>query len=196
MGFPATDRDETAIPTEEELLAGLADIELTPQEHQRVKQLVHGERFAELVHHDRRYLVVGAGGDSGAARRRALVVDLLDGRTRPPSIAIQLEDFDIDVDEMRLWARVFDILCGTVTYVAAVIEDFDGGYVWELGLLFAPSYRGKVWVLKRRYEDESTERSRYQNAMAASHVALLLTGDRAQEWVDEEELRAAVERIP
>lgn len=190
------DRDVEVIPSEEELMAGLRDIELTPQEHQRVKEIVHGERFAALVHHDRRYLVVGAGGDTDSAKRRAIVVDLLDGRTSPPSIAVQLEDFEIDVDDMRLWSRVFDILCGTVTCITAVIEDFDGGYVWELGLLFAPSYREKVWVLKRHYRDEDTERMRYRNAMAASHVELLLTGDRAQEWVNEEELREAVERIP
>ena len=187
---------ETEIPSEAELSRRLEDIELTPEEHLRIKNIVHGERFAELVRHDRRYLVVGAGGDSEAAHRRLIVVNLLDGRATPPSIAMRLEDFGLTTNEMRLWARVFDILCGTVTHIVGVIEDLNGGYVWELGLMFAPTYRDKGWVLKRRYEEESEERKRYDNAMGASHVALLLTGPRAQEWSDEDELRDAVREIP
>ena len=57
-----------------------------------------------------------------------------------------------------------------------MVEEFDGGYVWELGLLFAPPYREKAWVLKRRYPDEEAERDRYDDGMGASHVELLLTG--------------------
>jgi hypothetical protein len=91
---------------------------------------------------------------------------------------------------------VFDILCGRATHIIGVIEDFDGGYVWELGLLFAPSYRENVWVLKRRYPDEETEREQYDNEMAVSHVRLLLTGERCHEWVDTDELRNAVGEIP
>jgi hypothetical protein len=91
---------------------------------------------------------------------------------------------------------VFDILCGMATHIVAVIEDFDGGYVWELGLLFAPSYREKAWVLKRRYPDDDTERDKYDNGMSASHVTLLLTGSQAFEWTDTDELRGAVENIP
>jgi len=90
---------------------------------------------------------------------------------------------------------VFDILCGRATHIIGVIEDFDGGYVWELGLLFAPSYRENVWVLKRRYPDEETEREQYDNEMAVSHVRLLLTGERCHEWVDTDELRNAVGEI-
>jgi hypothetical protein len=82
------------------------------------------------------------------------------------------------------------------TQIAAVIEDFDGGYVWELGLIFAPSYREKAWILKRRYQDEKTEREQYANGMAISHVELLLTGERAREWTDTAELREAVSKIP
>lgn len=190
------ERDDRDIPTERALLEGLQGIELTPDEHLRIKQLVHGERFKALIRYERRYLVVGAGGESDAATRRSIVVKQLDRRSHPPAIAIQLEDFGLTADEMRLWSRVFDILCGSVTHIVAVIEDFNGGYVWELGLLFAPSYREKVWVLKRRYLDETEERAHYDNAMGASHVELLLTGERAQEWVDEDELRQAIATIP
>ena len=188
--------DDSEIPSEERLMQGLEDIQLTPAEHLRIKNIVHGVRFGELIQHDRRYLVVGSGRDSKAANRRRIVVDLLDNRTNPPSIAMRLEDFGLTTEEMRLWARVFDLLCGTVTHIVGVIEDLHGGYVWELGLMFAPTYRDKGWVLKRRYEEERKERECYDNAMGASHVALLLTGPRAQEWSDEDELRDAVQEIP
>jgi hypothetical protein len=187
--------DDEAFPDRAGLLAGLEEITLTPAEHQRIKNLVN-EDLDELKGYERRYLNVGAGGDADAAQRRELVYELLDGRTNPPATAFELEDFGFTTDERRLWCRAFDILCGRATHIVAVIEDFDGGYVWELGLLFAPSYREKAWVLKRRYEDGETERDRYENGMAISHVELLLTGPRCHEWMDTPELRAAVQEIP
>lgn len=192
-----TQGSDGELPSEQDLLDGLFDdISLTPEENERIKDLVHGEEFQRIKGFERRYLVVGAGDDSDAAQRRQLVYDSLDDRTDPPATATQLEDFGLAPDEIRLWVRVFDILCGLCTHIPAVVEDFNGGYVWELGLLFAPDYREKVWVLKRRYEDEQTERERYENGMAASYVKLLLTGDRAQEWSDIEELTDAVSTIP
>lgn len=192
----SNDIEETEIPSEAELMDEITGIRLTPSEHQRVKDLANSEQLERVKGHDRRYLVVGAGGETGAATRRHIVYDLLDTRTDPPAVATQLEEFGLTPEEIRLWTRVFDILCGMATHIVAVIEDFDGGYVWELGLLFAPSYREKVWVLKRRYPDKETERERYDNGMGASHVQLLLTGPRADEWVDADELRDAVDEIP
>lgn len=171
-------------------------ISLTPSEHQQIKDLVNGERMSRIKSHDRRYLVAGAGGETGAATRRKTVYNLLDARTDPPAVAMRLEDFGLTPEDIRLWTRVFDILCGRATHIVGVIEDFDGGYVWELGLLFAPSYREKVWVLKRRYPDEAVERERFENGMAASHVELLLTGEHTLEWVDTDELRDVVGEIP
>ncbi|SDR43931.1 hypothetical protein [Natronobacterium texcoconense] len=184
------------VPDEDALLDEMESVRLSPSEHQRIKDLVNGERLNRIEGYDRRYLVVGAGGETGAASRRRIVYDRLDARTDPPAVAMQLEEFGLTPEEIRLWTRVFDILCGRATHIVAVIEDFDGGYVWELGLLFAPSYRAKTWVLKRRYPDEETERERYANGMAASYVELLLTGDRAHEWIDTDELRDAVDSIP
>jgi len=189
--------DDDELPAENELLGELLEgISLTPAENERIKDLVHGPQFQRIKGYDRRYLVVGAGGDDDAADRRRLVYDHLDDRETPPAVATRLEDFGLTADEIRLWVRVFDILCGICTHIPAVIEDFDGGYVWELGLLFAPEYRQKVWVLKRAYEDRETEREHYANGMAASYVELLLTSERAQEWTDTDELRSAVENIP
>jgi hypothetical protein len=187
---------DSEVPGEDEVITEIEAISLTPTEHQQIKDLVNGEEMNRIKGHDRRYLVVGAGGETGAATRRRIVYDLLDTRTDPPAIAMQLEDFGLTPEEIRLWTRVFDILCGRATHIVGVIEDFDGGYVWELGLLFAPSYREIVWVLKRRYPDEETERQQYDNGMAASHVRLLLTGERCHEWVNEDELRNVVDEIP
>lgn len=195
-GDDSVERDDSdEIPDEAEILGGLTEIQVTPSEHQRVKDLVNGDLIDDIKGHERRYLVAGAGGDSGAASRRQLVYDRLDSRTNPPAVATQLEDFGLTPEEIRLWTRVFDILCGMATHIVAVIEDFDGGYVWELGLLFAPSYREKAWVLKRRYPDDETERTKYDNGMSASHVKLLLTGAQAYEWTDTGELNAVVDKI-
>lgn len=194
--FERADTAPEVIPGEDEILEGLTEIQLTPTEHQRIKDLVNGDQLDRLKGHERRYLVAGAGGDTGAASRRQLVYDRLDNRTNPPAAATQLEDFGLTPAEIRLWTRVFDILCGMATHIVAVIEDFDGGYVWELGLLFAPSYREKAWVLKRRYPDDDTERNTYDNGMSASHVEFLLTGSHAFEWTDTDELRAAVDELP
>ena len=191
-----SDGDPDEIPDEEEILENLTGIRLTPSEHQRGKDLVNGDLLDRARGRERRYLVVGAGGETEAAKRRRFVYDRLDSRTDPPAVAIRLEDLGLTPEEIRLWTRVFDILCGMATHVVAVVEDFDGGYVWELGLLFAPSYREKTWVLKRRYPDGETERDRYDNGMGASHVELLLTGPRAHEWVDTDDLRDAVDEIP
>lgn len=198
-GDDPLERADTAsdvIPDQDEILEGLTEIQLTPTEHQRIKDLVNGDQLDRIKGHERRYLVAGAGGDTGAASRRQLVYDRLDSRTNPPAVATQLEDFGLTPEAIRLWTRVFDILCGMATHIVAVIEDFDGGYVWELGLLFAPSYREKAWVLKRRYPDDDTERDKYDNGMSASHVKLLLTGSQAFEWIDTDELRAVVDEIP
>ena len=191
------DRFETEFPDEDDIIGDIAEgISLSPAEHERVKNLVHGQQFQGLTGFDRRYLVVGTGDSTAAGERRQLVYDRLDSRTDPPAVATQLEDYDLTKDEIRLWVRVFDILCGLCTGIVAVIEDFDGGYVWELGLIFAPSYREKTWVLKRRYRDKQRERTKFSNGMAISHVKLLLTGERAQEWTDRQELREALKRIP
>lgn len=192
--IPKTGEVGDDIPTESEILGGIADISLTPTEHQRVKDLVNGEEMSRVKGHDRRYLIVGAGGKTGAATRRMTVYDLLG--EREDAVATRLENFGLTREDIELWTRVFDILCGRATHIVAVLEDFDGGYVWELGLLFAPSYREKVWVLKRRYEAEDVERERFDNGMAASHTEMLLTGGRCLEWRDEEELRKAVKSLP
>lgn len=182
------------IPSEEEILDGIEGIQLSPAEHQRIKDIVNGEEMGRVKGHDRRYLVAGAGGQTGAATRREFVYELLDAR--PDAVSMQLEEFGLTPEEIELWIRVFDILCGRATHIVGVIEDFDGGYVWELGLLFAPSYREKTWILKRRYENRAVERDRYDNGMAASHVKLLLTGDRCCEWIDEDALEDCVTGIP
>ena len=192
--IPEIGETEGGIPTESEIMNRITDISLSPTEHQRVKDLVNGEEMQRIKGRDRRYLIVGSGDETGAATRRMTVYGLLD--ERDSAVATRLEDFGLTRDEIELWTRVFDVLCGRATHIVAVLEDFDGGYVWELGLLFAPSYREKVWVLKRRYRDEAVERTHFDNGMAASHTKMLLTGGRCLEWRNEEELRSAVDSLP
>lgn len=168
---------------------------LAPDEHQQVKDVVNGAEMKRILRHERRYLVVGAG-RAGAADRRQLVYDRLDRRTNPDAVAMQLEDFGLTRADIRIWTRVFDIFCGRATHIVVVIEDFDGGYVWEMGLLYSREYRPKVWILKRRYTDTQTERETFDNGMAASHVKQLLSGPRCEEWVDELELKTAVKHVP
>lgn len=185
-------RDEPT--TEAELRHTALEAELSPKDHQRIKDLVNGEELERIKNRPRRYLVVGAGGKTDAFRRRMMVYDLLDNRR--DAVATRLEDFKLTRSEIALWSRVFDILCGRATHIVGVLEDFDGGYVWEFGLCFTFSYRGKVWVLKRKYGDEETEREMFDNAMAASHMSNLKAAGRCFEWSDEPELQDAVDEIP
>ena len=189
------EHDDSPLPTQDELTVGVEDVSRTPAEHQQIKDLVNHD-LDQIKQYDRRYLSVGAGGSTEAASRRQTVYDKLNARTNPPAVAFRLEDYEFTADDIRLWVRVFDILCGRATHIVAVIEDFDGGYVWELGLLFGPSYRDKTWILKRAYDDPQTEHNKYENGMAASHVELLVTSSRCHEWTDAETLREAVENIP
>lgn len=170
------------------------DLALTPAEHERLKTLVHGPRLKDVAYSDRRYLVTGAGGDTGATARRALVYEALDDRRN--AIAFQLEEFELTPEELALWAAAFEILCEQATHIVAVIEDYEGGYVWELGYLFRTELREKVWVLKRDYGSAGANRERYDNGMAASHVRLLENADRTVRWSDEAELRDGTQAIP
>ena len=76
------------------------------------------------------------------------------------------------------------------------IEDYEGGYIWELGYLFHREIRETVRVLKRDYGDPEANRERFDNGMAASHVQLLENADRTFRWGDEDELETAVGEIP
>ena len=169
----------------------------TPEQHERLKQGLHGELFADLRRAERRYLVIGRGAGE-AGRRRRTVCDLLDRRR--DAVAYRLEDFGFTGEELDLWAPAFEILAEMSSHVVGVLEDYDGGHVWELGYLYRyqTTVRDVLWLLKRRYDDAETARERYDNGMAASHLASLeaAVGDRVITWRDADELREAVEAIP
>lgn len=164
------------------------------EDHERLKSLLHGEQFRTLAYADRRYLVLGEGDDPDASARRMSVYSRLEDR--PGATAFRLEDFDLTPDELALWASLYEQLCDRATHVVLVIEDYEGGYVWEMGYLFHREIRGKVWVLKRDYGDPETNRERFDNGMAASHLRLLENADRTFRWGNEDELGAAVGRVP
>ena len=110
-----------------------------------------------------------------------------------------LEDFWCDEDDRDLWAPAFDIVSAQATWVVGVIEDFEGGHVWELGYLYRQQtdVRDVLWLLKRVYDDPETQRARYDNGMAAPHLAALeaAVSNRVIEWSTAAELDHAVEEI-
>lgn len=180
--------------------AGLHDgksLSLTPEQHQRLKDGLHGPRFDDVRRADRRYLVIGSGSGERGERRRRVCAQLDDRRD---SIAFRLEEFGFDADDLDLWAPAFEVLSSQATWVIGVIEDFDGGHVWELGYLYRQqtSVRDVLWLLKRAYDDPAEQRARYDNGMAASHLAALeaVVSDRVLEWSTIEELDRTVEEIP
>lgn len=186
-----TDSSKSSDGSGENVDNGTVGEKLTPEQDERVKDIINGDQFRRVNMADRRYLVGGAG-EGDAADRRVLVYDALDDRT--DAIATQLEDYGLTDDEIGLWVPVFDLLCGRCTHISMVIEDFDGGYVWESGLLY--NYREKTWVLKRRYGDDERESKRYDNGMAASHIEALRGTEHLQEWSDSESLLEVTDRIP
>jgi len=174
-----------------------ATLSLTPEQHQRLKDGLHGARFDDVRRASRRYLVVGSGsGESG--RRRQRVCAQLDDRR--DAVAFRLEGFGFDADDLDLWAPAFEVLSAQATWVVGVIEDFDGGHVWELGYLYRQqtSVRDVLWLLKRVYDDPETHRSKYDNGMAASHLAALeaTVDERVVEWSTRNELDSGTEQIP
>ncbi len=174
-------------------------LQLTPQQHEQLKNQLHGSsQFDEIKRADNRYLVVGRGGEGGPGKRRLQVCEQLDNRR--DGSAFRLEDFGFTGDDIDLWAPAFDLLAAMASHIVGVVEDFDGGHVWELGYLYHQQrhVRDRLWLPKRLYDDEAEMRRRYDNGMAASHLAALeeSAGRRVIGWSDEAELRDAVEKIP
>ena len=169
----------------------------TPEQHERLKNGLHGERLKRIKRADRRYLVIGRG-DGDAGDRRLRVCELLDDRIA--ATAFRLEDFGFTDEELELWAPAFDILSEMATHIVGILEDYDGGHVWELGYLYhyQTHVRNTLWLLKRLYSTQEEMRERYDNRMAASHLAALeeAVDDRVIPWEAPDNLLDAVEAIP
>lgn len=182
----------------DELLDADETLAPTPTQHERLKNQLHGEQFQEIKRADRRYLVIGRGGDDGPGERRRRVRDILD--ERPEATAFRLEDFGLTGDELELWVPAFEILSETATHIVGILEDYDGGHVWELGYLYHHQrhVRDVLWLLKRIYGSKAEQREKYDNGMAASHLAALeaAAGDRVIPWEDPDDLADAVAEIP
>lgn len=180
-------------------LAGEDRLSPTPEQHERLKNGLHDEALlADIRRAERRYLVIGRGGEGGPGQRRRRVCGLLDERVG--ATAFRLEEFGFTADDLDLWAPAFDVLSEMASHVVGVLEDFDGGHVWELGFLYHQQARVRdiLWLLKRVYENEDEMRDRYDNGMAASHLAALeeAAGDRVVTWRDPDDLPDAVAKIP
>lgn len=169
----------------------------TPEQHEQLKNGLHGERLKQIKRADRRYLVIGRG-DDDAGDRRLRVCTLLDDRIG--ASAYRLEDFGFTDGELELWAPAFDILSEMATHIVGILEDYDGGHVWELGFLYhyQTHVRNSLWLLKRLYSTNKEMRERYDNGMAASHLAALEEAvcDRVILWENPDDLPDAVEGIP
>ena len=169
----------------------------TPEQHEQLKDGLHGDLFEDIRRSSRRYLVVGRG-DGEPGERRERVCSLLDERRG--AIAFRLEEFGFGEEELAVWAPAFEILSEMASAIVGVLEDFDGGHVWELGFLYHQQtrLRNRLWLLKRRYETAEAMREHYDNGMAASHLAALeaAAGDRVVEWESPADLPDAVAAIP
>lgn len=180
-------------------VVGEEQLRPTPPQHEQLKNELHGaDQFGEIKRAERRYLVVGRGGAEGPGKRRLEVCRQLDARR--DASAFRLEDFGFTDADLDLWAPAFDILSAMASHTVGVLEDFDGGHVWELGYLYHHQrhVRDALWLLNRRYESEAEMREKYDNGMAASHLAALeeAAKDRVITWSDEDEFPDAVREIP
>ena len=197
----AKDEDEEPyiVDIDSEEVESAKQLRPTPEQHERLKNKLHdAELFGELRHAEYRDLVIGRGGDDGPGRRRQKICNLFDDRVG--ATAFRLEDFGFTSDELDLWAPAFDILSEMASYIVGILEDFDGGHVWELGFLYHKQthIHDILWLLKRIYNSEERMRDRYDNGMAASHLAALeeAAGDRVITWKDPSDLSDAVETVP
>lgn len=174
------------------------EIRLRPEQYERIKRaLHHTEQFTALRRADTVYLTFGSDrGERG--RRRTEVTQKLDGRRN--AVGVRLEAFGLDQTDLDLWVPAFGVLTGMASWVVGVLEDFEGSVVWELGYLHGQpaAKRETVWILKRDHGSEERNRERYDNGMAASHLALFEEnhGERFRTWKGREELLDAVDRVP
>jgi hypothetical protein len=191
------ERDDYIADIDPEELTDEDRLAPTPEQHEQLKNGLHGDQLKQIKRADRRYLVIGRGGGD-AGDRRLRVCGLLADRIA--ATAFRLEDFGFTDEELALWAPAFDILSEMATQIVGVLEDYDGGHVWELGFLYhyQTHIRNSLWLLKRLYGTQEEMSERYDNGMAASHLAALeeVVGDRVIPWEDPADLPDAVEAIP
>ena len=184
-------------PVDQAAVIDEAKLTVTPAQHERLKQGLHGDVLKQIKRAGRRYLVIGRGDGDAGNRREAVVSQLNDRRD---AIAFRLEEFGFSTNDIDLWAPAFDILAEMVTHIVGVLEDFDGGHVWELGYLYRyqTHVRNILWLLKRYYKTDAEMREKYDNGMAAAHLRALeeAVAERVIGWETSEELRKAVTTIP
>ncbi len=172
-------------------------LSLTPEQHERLKNKLHGNLLNKIKRAEQRYLVIGSGRGKQKERRQKVQRILND---RSMSIAIQLEDFKFTKDEIDLWVPAFEILSEMMNWIVGVLEDYEGGYIWELGYLYSyqRNVRDILWILKRIYDDAETSREKYDNGMAEPHLTTLEKSieDRVIAWREIDDLIEAVKKIP
>lgn len=185
-----TDEEEFE-QVQSETAAHSAKETFTPEEHQSLKQAVFSDHFRRLVFADRSYFVLGKYDDGPKEQRLTFVRDRLESG-RDGAFAFMMKDIP---EGWTYWTTKFKILAKRADYITPVLEDSHGSHHWEAGHIDAPAYRPKVHVLKRVYEDEQTERARF-DAMIAHFIETLDRDNRVYKWASEAELKAAVDDLP
>jgi len=172
-------------------------VSLTPNRYEQLKKLVHGnDTFAKITSAEKRYLIIGRG--RGEMRHKKRVKELLGSRRS--AITFEFEEFKPKTDDIGLWPPVFDLFSKTATHIVGVVEDYDGGGVWDMGLLYhrQSHVHDSLWILKRVYDNQNINHERYGSGKAASRLGALeeAVEDRVIKWQTEEDLRDAVKEIP
>ena len=157
-----------------------------------VVQDVIGRLPDEYEEESVRYLVLGNYDDPQKGRLR----DAQSMLAEPShvSVALLLEDVDVERDDWNNFYLKFRILLDLIDYAVVVAEDNDGGHELELGELPLDS----TYVAKRDYTDaaidDDLEREKY-DAMMAKLFELLDANDQLVEWRSRREFEHAIGRI-
>ncbi|GAB3679629.1 hypothetical protein GCM10028857_01270 [Salinarchaeum chitinilyticum] len=163
---------------------------LTPEEYQAIKRAVFGDVFRGILQADVTYFVLGRYDDGPKERRLEAVKAQLNDRDG--AFAYLMKDVP---EAWEFWPTKFRILADRADAIVPVLEDTAGSHEWEFGVVSGPDYRPKVHVCKREYPTEAAEHEQF-DALPAQFVDVLERDGRVVRWETEDELAAAVERLP
>lgn len=163
---------------------------ISPDEHQRLKDAVFGERFREIVFADVTYFVLGSYADD---EKRLLLLVRDELRRRRDAYAFLMDEMP---EAWDYWTTKFRIFADRADYLVGVFEHNRGGHEWEAGRLDDEQYRPKTHVLKREYSTQAQERSHFDGMIADYFRKLDDQFGQLHRWTTEDELLDRLERVP
>lgn len=164
--------------------------QISPEDHQRLKDAVFGDSFREVVFADVTYFVLGSY-DNDEKQRLLLVRNEL--RRRDGAHAFLMDDMP---EAWEYWTTKFRIFANRADYLVGVFEHNRGGHEWEAGRLDDERYRSKTYILKREYETKRQERLHFDGMIADYFRKLDEQLGQLYRWTSEEDLLDALERVP